>query len=203
MGYKIVLIIACLISLMSFVPAPHLTSVYWNMTETIDGQPVRLNVEGMGLIGYEISFQILERDEGGTDDIVVSNPPNIFYTGSPSYTTWISIYQIDTDDGQSDPPEYYFNATVVGESNFMNSTTVDANMLKVSLPITCGDGTCNGVEDCSTCPQDCETCIEVAQLPFFGNYQFVITSGIILLSVYVLYKQKRKRLYMQKSKKNT
>ncbi|MFZ2603749.1 MAG: dockerin type I repeat-containing protein, partial [Candidatus Omnitrophota bacterium] len=27
-----------------------------------------------------------------------------------------------------------------------------------SLPPSCGDGSCNGTETCSSCPQDCGTC---------------------------------------------
>ena len=184
----------CLISLMSFVPAPHLTSVSWNMTDTLDGQPVRLNVVGMGLEGYEISFQIFERDEGGTDDNVILNPPNIFYTGLSSYTTWISRYQLDTDEGQSDPPEYYFNATVIGASNFMESSTLDVDMLKVTLSIICGDGICNGEETCATCSEDCKECIDAAQLPFFGSYPFLIAATLIVL-IYILYRKKKKKIY--------
>ena len=154
MRYKVFLIAGLLISLISFVPAPHLNSVSWNMTEAVEGQPVRLNVVGTGLDGYEISFQIFERDAGGTDDIVIANPPNIFYVSPSSYTTWISEYQEDKDEGQSNPPEYYFNATVVGASNFMVSSTLDANMLKV---YACGDGFCNLTfgENCATCLADC------------------------------------------------
>ena len=143
-----------LISLLNFVPAPHLNSVYWNRTEALEGQPVRLNLEGVSLDGHEISFQVLERDTGGIDDSIITNPSNIIYDSSEPYTTWIAEWQDDTDEGQTNPPEYYFIAQVIGYGS-MTSSTADADMLKV---YNCGDGICNGAETCSTCSADCGIC---------------------------------------------
>lgn len=129
---KIFLAVLVVIFLMSLVPAPHLSQVSWNMTEVAEEQPVRLNVVGVGLNGYEVSFQIFERDAGGTDDPILSPPENIIYSPSTQYTTWIAEYQDDTDEGQTNPPEYYFIATVVSTGASMRSSIIDADMLKVS-----------------------------------------------------------------------
>jgi hypothetical protein len=160
MRFKVFLIVLFLIFLMDFVPAPIFDSVYWNTTEVIEGQPVKLIVEG-GLDGHEISFQIFERDAGGTDDIIISNPPNIIWGFPDTSTTWIAKWQSDTDEGQINPPEYYFIATAVGFPVSMTSSTSDADMLKV---YTCGDGICNGAETCSTCPADCVICAGTCDL---------------------------------------
>ncbi|MCX6750743.1 MAG: hypothetical protein NTZ83_04755 [Candidatus Pacearchaeota archaeon] len=62
MRCKVFLAVLFLVFLIGFVPAPHLTSVSWNMTEVAEGQPVRLNVAGDGLDGHQISFEVFERD---------------------------------------------------------------------------------------------------------------------------------------------
>jgi cysteine-rich repeat protein len=146
MRWKEFLAVLFLILSISFVPAPHLTSVSWNMTEAVEGQPVRLNLEGAGVNGREISFRVLERDAGGTDDNVIANPPNMFFVGDIGYTTWIAEWQSDKDEGQTNPPEYYFTATVITyPPGSMTSSTADADMLKV---YTCGDGLRRGSEEC-------------------------------------------------------
>jgi hypothetical protein len=161
--YKSIFILVFVISLLGLISAPIFYSVSWNMTEVLAGQPVRLNVNG-ALEGHEISFQVFERDAGGTNDSIIdlggTNPPNIMYGSPNTYSTWISEYHDDTDEGQTNPPEYYFIARAVGYSASMTSSTADADMLKVYI---CGDGICTSAyeENCSTCSQDCGACAPV------------------------------------------
>ncbi len=161
--YKSIFILVFVISLLGLISAPIFYSVSWNMTEALAGQPVRLNINGE-LGGHEISFQVFERDAGGTDDSIINfggtNPPNIMYGSPNTYSTWISEYHDDTDEGQTNPPEYYFIARAVGYSASMTSSTVDADMLKVYI---CGDGICTPAyeENCSTCSTDCGACAPI------------------------------------------
>jgi hypothetical protein len=139
-----------------------LTTATWNMTNVLAGQPVRLNISGTNCNGKTITFKIFEKDGFlNDDDNVTQNPSNITFSGINSYGLWISEYQDDTAGGQSNPPEYYFNASVVGYSESITSSNTGVNdpqLLTVTQPISCGDGLCNGGETCSSCPADCGTC---------------------------------------------
>jgi chitobiase/beta-hexosaminidase-like protein/Big-like domain-containing protein len=42
--------------------------------------------------------------------------------------------------------------------NVKNSGTITVEVNNVTPPPSCGDGTCNGMETCTTCPGDCGTC---------------------------------------------
>ena len=139
-----------------------LTSAIWNMTNVTSGQPVRLIINGTNCSGRIISFTIWEKDGAlNADDAVTPVPSNITFTGTSSYSTWASVFQDDTDLSQSNPPEYYFTASVVGYSESITSSNTgvtDPLLLTVTQPASCGDGTCNGVETCSNCVTDCGTC---------------------------------------------
>jgi hypothetical protein len=54
------------------------------------------------------------------------------------------------------------------------STAFDINILGATLIplITCGDGTCNGTETCSTCPQDCGVCPNIFKAAVFDDSDF-------------------------------
>jgi len=126
-------------------PNCDLTSASWNITSVLEGASVKLNIAGTNCAGKTISFVIKEKDSGlNLDDTVIPNPSNIAFTGTSSYGTWISKWQDDTDGGQSDPPEYYFTANVVGVTpaeTITSSNTNDADplLLKVNLNAECVD----------------------------------------------------------------
>ncbi|MFH2028607.1 MAG: LamG-like jellyroll fold domain-containing protein [Nanoarchaeota archaeon] len=51
---------------------------------------------------------------------------------------------------------YYLNVTVNDTSNNVNSTETRIILLQsAAVAISCGDGTCNGAENCESCPGDC------------------------------------------------
>ena len=138
-----------------------LTSAKWNMTEVLTGQQVKLNISGTNCNGKTISFKIWEKDGGlwDGDDEVTSNPSNILFNETNYYSIWNSVFLDDSSWGQSNPPEYYFTASVVGTTISLTSSKLDTDMLKVSQPILCGDGICSvNSETCSTCSTDCGNC---------------------------------------------
>ena len=139
-----------------------LTSASWNQTNSLTGQVVRLNIAGTNCNGRTISFTVMEKDGFlNADDAVTPNPSNIIFSGVNSYVTWNSVFQSDTDGGQSNPPEYYFIVNVVGYTESIessNSGDNDPSLLTVTQPSSCGDGTCNGGETCTSCLVDCGAC---------------------------------------------
>jgi hypothetical protein len=142
-----------------------LTSASWSVTNASQGQAVRLDLTGTNCDGKTIVFEIKEDDNFlNYDDSVIVNPSNIVFIGTSSYALWVAEYQDDTDGGQSNPPEYYFTASVLGITESITSSISELNTLKVTQPINCGDLLCNGNETCLTCPGDCGSC-----QPFCGN----------------------------------
>lgn len=302
--YKVFFGCMILIFLMKFVPAPHIDVARWNTTSVTEGDPVKLIVIGPGLEGFEITFQIFERDAGGIDQPLVNNPSGIRYSGSSSYAIWTAEYHKDNEPGERDPPEYYFVAAVTGEPwGGMTSSTEPEDMLQVNPRSICGDGiiqtpyeecddgSLNGVpcpapykdsctycsdeceevvvtggycgdgnidspnevcdnsglngvvcvvlagesscvycsddctkeititssvcgddicnkptENCKECPEDCGACIEIAPLPVFGDYSFLISAALVL-SIYFLIsivkKRKEENLNKNLKKKKT
>ena len=77
-----------------------------------------------------------------------------------SYGNWTVEWQDDTDGAQSNPPEYYFIATVEGESGSITSSQEDAALLEVyeDLSVVClGTTYCSGYSTESLCESDlCE-----------------------------------------------
>ncbi|HOU79201.1 MAG TPA: hypothetical protein PK255_01300 [Candidatus Pacearchaeota archaeon] len=159
-----------------------LTRANWNYstpvgTSIIEGTPVRLNIVGTNCGGKTINFEIFEKDGSfNEDDLVTSTPITTTFptSGTSASVVWDSVYIPDNDGiGQSDPPEYYFNATVRGSSPLVsitspNSKVSDDGLLRVSqfVPSTCNlDGRCDGpIENCSNCadcacvsPQTCNS----------------------------------------------
>ncbi len=131
-----------------------LTSAAWNTTSAVAGQPVRLNLAGTNCNGKTINFGVWEDDDAlNPDDSVTPGPSSIVYGSPNTYGLWNVIYQDDTDGGQSNPPEYYFTASVAGYSESITSSA--SAELSVTQPAQCGNGNCQSGENCLTCPQDC------------------------------------------------
>ncbi len=151
------------------VPLCDLNTVTWNYStpvgsSIVSGTPVRLQVNsvaGTNCAGKTISFSVFEKDGAlNPDDSVTPGPSTITFpaSGTSTYVTWTSVFQSDTDGGQSDPPEYYFRASVSGYSETATSSNTgdsDALLLRVSQFVPCGNGICDGTETCATCALDC------------------------------------------------
>ena len=55
--------------------------------------------------------------------------------------------------------EFFVSGVKAGESVFVNGAITELNFsVEVVIPVSCGDGTCNGDESCSSCPTDCGSC---------------------------------------------
>jgi hypothetical protein len=129
-----------------------LNSASWSVNQTVEGNVVGLRVITQNCKGLEISFEIKERDLFNQDDSVNINPPNVIITLDQGKTAsnWTAEWQ---PEGifESDPPEYYFTATLVSTGQNIQSS----NELQVyqQAPLLC--------EGVVTCPnylnqQDCE-----------------------------------------------
>ncbi len=164
MRCKLFLAAIFLLFMLEFVPAPYIYSVSWNMTEVMDGQQVKLIVEGEGLIGHPISFKIFEKNQEGSDTLMSNPPSTIVFNNKTSnyytfdYALWNAVYQDDTYGSETDPPEYYFAAQVADRApdswTYVQSSTKYEDLLKV-YPIVSGPGaiwTTNG--DCGDIDQD-------------------------------------------------
>jgi hypothetical protein len=134
-----------------------LTSASWDVTSTLVGNVVMLNVGGTNCDGKTILFEVREDDGIFADDNVLHNPTPIVY-GSPSrYGIWAAEWMDDTDHiGQKDPPEYYFFASVQGTSESIESSKTTVNMLKVLTgTLECiGFNYCSGYRTEADCTSD-------------------------------------------------
>lgn len=113
-----------------------LTAAYWDapkvdgLFEVVEGTVVGLVVEGIGACnGKTVSFEVRE-DEIWPDPNELANiqPIDVNFNGATARGTWTAEW---FDDGflQGDP-EYFFEATITGDS--INSGTTDANELHVT-----------------------------------------------------------------------
>jgi hypothetical protein len=150
-----------------------------------EGTTVNLNIGGTDCDGATISFEVLEYDATSSDDPVTTNPSNVVFSGSAT-GTWTAEYQ---DDGLiGGDPEYYFIASVVGDTEQIQSGTADVELLHVSEATggtICGDGVCNGTETNVTCPADCD----ITPPTYFGdlNHDGRITiSDIMIIMRHIL-----------------
>jgi cysteine-rich repeat protein len=107
-----------------------LTSAVWSTTNVVEGTNVNLNVYGTNCNGKTISFVVKEDDLVGSNDVNI-NPVNVVFSGSAT-GTWTAEYQTDI----SGDPEYYFIATVVGETENIESGKSDTELLHVSESVT-------------------------------------------------------------------
>jgi len=101
-------------------PPCDLTSASWSRTTANEGEVVNLVVNGSsGCDGKEVRFEVKENDsvlEGIGDDPVSTNPATVKFSGTTANGIWKAEWQNDCF-GLCLPPEYYFNATLVGDSS--------------------------------------------------------------------------------------
>ncbi len=75
---------------------------------------------------------------------------------------WTDTFAINqsgylNNTGTLEVGNYYINVTINDTAGNKNSTIFNINITS-SLTPSCGDGTCNNGETCSTCPRDCGQC---------------------------------------------
>jgi len=99
-----------------------LTNASWEDEEVYEDTNVGLIVKGTDCNTATISFEILE-DDAVIDDSVNINPSNVDFIGDEATGQWLKAeWQEDTfPNGDGNPPEYYFIATVIGTSKTINS----------------------------------------------------------------------------------
>ena len=118
-----------------------LIEAYWSKTRALEGESVRLIVEGINCDGEEIEFEIREDDFASSE--YVASPSSINYNSPNTYTSWIANWMDDSEGIQAPPPEYYFVARVVSTGNSINSPTTFIDMLEVE-----NSGFCIGQDFC-------------------------------------------------------
>ena len=111
------------ISVLSPSPTPsapcNLTSATWPKSQAIEGETLALKVEATGnCSNLQVSFKVREADsllEGGFDEDAKVQPANATFAGSQALTSWTVEWQNDCA-GFCNPPEYYFDATLLNAS---------------------------------------------------------------------------------------
>jgi hypothetical protein len=135
-----------------------LTSAAWSKTSGTAGDSVKLYINGTNCYGKNITFTVMEEDGlFNPDDPVTTEPLSIAYGSPNEYGTWTMEWQDDTDGGQTNPPEYYFIATVAGTSESVVSSKADADMLDVykdASTICLGNAYCSDYDTESFCNSD-------------------------------------------------
>ena len=137
-----------------------LSSALWNQSSAYIGDIVQLNVLGDSCSGKMINYTVYKSIWYWFDTKVMS-------TSTQGSTTWNAGW----NGASYETGTYYFVATV---SDNASATRTSGN-LAVSSPVTyCGDGSCNGNENCSTCPGDCgicpvNPCAEITQCANYTN----------------------------------
>ena len=126
-----------------------LTSASWNSVIAKEGESVTLTVNGQNCDGQIISIEVWEEDNSIGDifdDKVLQTPLIVNFAGNSASKSWNAVWQDDSFLTETNPPEYYFIATVSESSveSLHDSSNYDL-MLKV---IKCGDGITNGNEAC-------------------------------------------------------
>jgi cysteine-rich repeat protein len=142
-----------------------LTSASWSQVNAAIGDTVKLNIQGnSNCIGKNINFEVWEKDSGilNPDDPVTTNPNSIIYGVPNNYTSWVVEWQDDNEvlGGQTNPPEYYFKASVVGASPAETITSSNTNSDDPLLlrPINV-DVLCSAINHCSdyATQEDCNS----------------------------------------------
>jgi hypothetical protein len=107
-----------------------LTSATWNQTTAFEGDPVRLNIAGTNCNGKSISFVVMEKDTLFNNRVRIDPVSITFSPGA--YGNWIAEWQDDSEGFEENPPEYYFVASVNGESENIASSKNVGEMLEVN-----------------------------------------------------------------------
>jgi len=125
-----------------------LTSASWSTTSAFVGDIVRLNVQGTNCKGKEIFFEVFEKDGFEISSTPIAPTQTITYGAPFNYAFWETTYVDDTEGIQSNPPEYYFVATVVGEDEEISSPNNGDNDPGLLIVDYCEDASCSSRETC-------------------------------------------------------
>lgn len=129
-----------------------LTGGSWvsTLNPTNEGAIVTLVVRGSGdCTGKQVAFEIRE-DDGilGSDPVTTEPAIATFSSPDTTSTSWVAEYQPDGFNGINDPPEYYFNANLVGETSTIRSLDPELQVNKSSTTtFKKGDANRDGVVD--------------------------------------------------------
>ena len=107
-----------------------LTSASWSTNKSIEGEIVYFDVTGNNCNLKTISFEVKEYDIIGNDAAKI-NPLNVIFQGNSVTGSWIAEWQSE-GAGESEPPEYYFTASVVGGNEQISSRTGASELLSVN-----------------------------------------------------------------------
>ncbi len=137
---------------------------------------------------------VYDRHTGSVRNLVTNEDGNYFtgITGNttiyyPNSTAWVSSQSM-TESGSG---EYYYNftaPTTLGDYTATSSFTCGANtdsnsQGRFTVVTSCGNGTCDSWESCSTCPSDCGSCEEDvsagAPVTFVGPAKGVFVISIV------------------------
>lgn len=114
-----------------------ISNTYWTELTIEEGQSAGLNIETANCNdGEEITIVIREDDTLGGDDDVNNNPSNVFVTANSASTTWIAEFQQDEELGENNPPEYYFEATVISTSSMDQSPFLEVTEMNLCVGLT-------------------------------------------------------------------
>lgn len=123
-----------------------ITNASWATTGPVtEGKVVSLSIIGSGDCNGKLVEISVKEDDGilGTQN-VFANPANAIFNGSSAQTSWIAQYQPDGIFGVWDPPEYFFNAQVTGDSTILKSAD-KLTVIKLLIgQSTKGDGDYDG-----------------------------------------------------------
>jgi hypothetical protein len=125
-------------------PLCELISASWSKENAKEGDEISLIVGTSSCEGREVSFTIFE-DDALKDDPAQVNPANSVVSGNEARAIWI----VERDaDLFNDNPEYYFQASLGGQSIQSGLVTVEPG---VAL---CGNNIVDDNEDCFSCSKD-------------------------------------------------
>jgi cysteine-rich repeat protein len=111
-------------------------SASWSSTSATSGDWRALDITTSDCDGKAVTFEVWERDPFGDDQM--SSPSSQTVSGNSAQAWWQAI----APQGSETEPEYYFIATIEGE------TRESANDLNVIPLAECGDGDLDSGEEC-------------------------------------------------------
>ncbi|MDO8657550.1 MAG: dockerin type I repeat-containing protein, partial [Candidatus Levybacteria bacterium] len=108
-------------------PTPcSVASASWSSNEITEGSVLQLKVQGRGNCrGKKVKFNVRENNsllEGLIDKDANTQPQDGVFIDDTAETTWISEYVRDGLFGMFDPPEYFFETRLEGETNSVRSS---------------------------------------------------------------------------------
>lgn len=127
-------------------PECSISSASWDKTSATEGDTITLNTGFSNCDGQTISYVIKEKDGIGNPDDPVNVTPSsqTITSGATSIsTTWTAEYQDDTDGLETNPPEYYFTATIGSQSktssNLVQVTQRDTSYCAINSILSCSN----------------------------------------------------------------